>query len=58
MVKNLSSMQETRVQSLVGKSLWRKERQSAPIFLPVESHGQRSLAAYSPWGYKEWDMTK
>ena len=22
-----------------------------------ESHGQRSLAGYSPWGHKEWDMT-
>ena len=21
-------------------------------------HGQRSLAGYSPWGYKELDMTK
>ena len=24
-----------------------------PIFLPGESHGQRSLAGYSPWGRKE-----
>ena len=23
-----------------------------PVFLPVESHGQRSLAGYSPWGRK------
>ena len=23
-----------------------------------ESHGQRSLAGYSPWGRKELDMTK
>ena len=23
---------------------------ATPIFLPVESHGQRSLAGYSPWG--------
>ena len=28
------------------------------IFLPGESHGQRSLKAYSPWGHKESDMTK
>ena len=21
-----------------------------PVFLPEESHGQRSLASYSPWG--------
>ena len=27
------------------------------VFLPGESHGQRSLAGYSPWGHKESDMT-
>ena len=26
---------------------------STPVFLPGESHGQRSLAGYSPWGCKE-----
>ena len=29
-----------------------------PVFLPGESHGQRSLAGYSPWGRKELDMTE
>ena len=29
-----------------------------PVFLPGESHGQRSLAYYSPWGCKEPDITK
>ena len=29
-----------------------------PVFLPGESHGQRSLAGYSPWGYKESDTTE
>ena len=29
-----------------------------PVFLPRESHGQRSLAVYSPWGHKEWDITE
>ena len=24
-------------------------------YLPGESHGQRSLAGYSPWGHKESD---
>jgi len=24
-------------------------------FLPEKSHGQRSLASYSPWGHKESD---
>ena len=27
---------------------WRRQWQSTPGFLPGESHGQRSLAAYSP----------
>ena len=28
---------------------WRRAWQPTPIFLPGESHGQRSLAGYSPW---------
>ena len=28
------------------------------VFLLVESHGQRSLVVYSPWSYKELDMTE
>ena len=31
---------------------------STPVFLPGESHGQRSLAGYSPWGHKESDTTE
>ena len=27
-------------------------------FCLENSHGQRSLAGYSPWGHKELDMTK
>ena len=32
----------------VGKIPWRRARQPTPVFLPGESHGQRSLAGYSP----------
>ena len=28
------------------------------VFLPGKSHGQRSLADYSPWGRKELDTTE
>ena len=28
----------------------RRKRQPAPVFLAGESHGQRSLAGYGPWG--------
>ena len=30
----------------------------SPVFLPGETHGQRSLAGYSPWGCKESDLTE
>ena len=36
---------------------WRRKWQVTPVFLPGESHGQRSLAGYSPWGRKESDTT-
>ena len=31
---------------------------TTPIFLPGESHGQRSLVSYSSYGHKESDMTE
>ena len=36
----------------VGKVHWRRAWKPTPVFLPGESHGQRSLAGYSPWGHK------
>ena len=27
-----------------------------PVVLPGQSHGQRSLAGYSPWGFKESEL--
>ena len=32
---------------------WRREWQLTPVFLPGESHGQRSPVGYSLWGHKE-----
>ena len=32
--------------------------QSTPIFLPGESHGQRSLVDYSLWGRTQSDMAE
>ena len=40
----------------VGKISWGWKWQVAPVFLPGKSHGQRSLASYSPWGCRELDM--
>ena len=36
----------------VGKIPWRGRWQPTPVFLPGESHGQRSLVGYSPQGPK------
>ena len=38
-------------------TLLEKEMATTPIFLPEESHGQRNLPGYSPWGHKESDIT-
>ena len=37
---------------------WRRKWQPTPVFLPAESHGQRSLIGYSPLGHKESDTTE
>ena len=58
MVKNMPAMQETQVKSLDWEDPWRREWQPTPVFLPGESHGQRSLAGYSPWGRRESDRTE
>ena len=42
----------------VRKIPWRRKWQPAPVFLPGEFHGQRSLAGYRPWGPKELDTTQ
>ena len=47
-VKNLPAMQETQVQSPGLEDTWRREWLPTPVFFPGESHGQRSLAGYSP----------
>ena len=40
-----------------GKIPWKRKWQPTPVLLPGESHGQRSLVGYSPWGQKELDTT-
>ena len=42
----------------VGKIPWGRERLPTPVFLPGESHGQRSLEGYSPRGCRESDTTE
>ena len=57
-LKDLPAMRETWIQSLAWDDPWSRAWQPTPVFLPGKSHGQRSLAVYSPWGPKELDMTE
>ena len=41
-----------------GKIPWRRKWHPTPVLLPGESHGQRSLVGYSPWGHKELDTSE
>ena len=54
-VKSLPTVWETWVRSLDCEDTWRKKWQPTPVFLPGESHGQRSLVGGSPWGHEEPD---
>ena len=63
MIGDLLRREETQTQ---GRRLCKRCRsysdastsQPSPVFLPGESHGQRSLAGYNPWGCKELGMTE
>ena len=61
MLKNLPATQETERLGFdlwVRKISWRTAWQPTPVFLPGESHEQRSLAGYSLWGCKQSDTTE
>ena len=49
------SCKRCRFDPWVRKIPWRRGWQPTPVFLPGESHGEWSLAGYSPWGLKESD---
>ena len=57
-IEKLPVMQETQFYPWVGKVLWRREWLPTPVFLSGESHGQRNLVGYSPWGHQELDTTE
>ena len=42
----------------VRKIPWKRAWQPTPVFLPRESHGQRSPMSYASWGHKELSMTE
>ena len=51
-VKNPPANTRDTFNPWVRKIPWRRKWQPTPVFLPGKSHGQRSLAGYSPWGCK------
>ena len=58
MVKNLpASERDIRDADLIPgqEDPWRGKWQPTLVSLPGESHGQRSLVDYSPWGCKKSD---
>ena len=58
MVKNLTAVQETWVRSLGWEDSPGGGHGNPLQYSCLENpHGQRSLVA-SPWGHKEWDITK
>ena len=54
----MQEMQEVQVRSLGWEDPLEKGRLPTPVFWPGESHGQRSLVGYSPWGRTESDTTE
>ena len=49
---------ETQVQSLCREDPLEEDMAPTPVFLPGESHGQRSLVGYCPQVRKESDTTE
>ena len=55
---NAKGYRRPRFDPWVRKIPWRRKWQPAPVFLPGESHGQRSLKGYSPWSHTESDTAE
>ena len=55
---NEGDINRGRFNPYVGKIPWRRVWKPTPIFLPAESHGERSLVGYRLQGHKESDMTE
>ena len=54
---SIQETQETQIWSLCGEESLEKEMATHSSILAGKSHGQRSLVGYTPWGYKESDIT-
>ena len=58
MVKNLPAMQDTQVQSLGREDPREKGMATNSSILAWRISWMKSLASYSLWGHKEFDMTE
>ena len=58
MVKSPPATPETRARLLGQEDPLEKDITPTPVLLPGNSHGQRSLVGYRPWGHKESDTTE
>ena len=55
---NAGDIKRSRFNPRVRKIPWNRKWQPTPVFLPGESHGQKSLSGYSPRGRKESDTAE
>ena len=55
---NAGDVRDAGFDPWVGMIRWRRAWQPTSVSLPGESHEQRSLTGYSPWGHKESDSTE
>ena len=58
LVKNLLQCGRPGLDPWFGELSWRRKWEPIPVFLPGESHGERSLGGYNPQGHKESDTTE
>ena len=56
--KSNVSLSRAKYSALAHDNSQRREWPPTPVFLPGESHGQRSVADYSPCGRKDLDVTE
>ena len=55
---NAGRHERLKFDAWVRKMPWRRAWPPTPVFLPGESHGQRSLVGCRLWGHKESDTTE
>ena len=57
-VKNACRCRRPGSAPWIRKTPWRRAWQPTSGFSPSDSHGQRSLVGYRPWGHKHLDKTE